>query len=362
MIFFYSEKVIKLINKKQIFNPNGQDSLQARKIIGGNSTNLFNLNSVKYSWAKPLYRVLLANFWIPEKIDLTPDVQQYENLSEKEKSVFKSILSFLTFLDSIQTNNVPKISEFITAPEISTLLGIQMFQEIIHSQSYAYIIESVIPIKEREQVYEEWRTNQVLFKRNEYIASVYQSFWDNQPTAQNPLNEEFAKVIIANYILEGLYFYNGFIFFYNLASRNTMMGVADEIRYINRDEKSHIDLFANIILTLQQEYPGFITEELVKEMFDFACQEEIKWMNYILKDSNIVGMDKVNTEKYTKYLVNSRLEQIGYSPLYPEFNENPYSYLEMVADSNGDSVKSNFFESGVTNYSQSSALEGWDEI
>lgn len=141
-----------------------------------------------------------------------------------------------------------------------------------------------------------------------------------------------------------------------------MMGVADEIRYINRDEKSHIDLFANIILTLQQEYPGFITEELVKEMFDFACQEEIKWMNYILKDSNIVGMDKVNTEKYTKYLVNSRLEQIGYSPLYPEFNENPYSYLEMVADSNGDSVKSNFFESGVTNYSQSSALEGWDEI
>lgn len=166
MIFFYSEKVIKLINKKQIFNPNGQDSLQARKIIGGNSTNLFNLNSVKYSWAKPLYRVLLANFWIPEKIDLTPDVQQYENLSEKEKSVFKSILSFLTFLDSIQTNNVPKISEFITAPEISTLLGIQMFQEIIHSQSYAYIIESVIPIKEREQVYEEWRTNQVLFKRN----------------------------------------------------------------------------------------------------------------------------------------------------------------------------------------------------
>ena len=52
--------------------------------------------------------------------------------------------------------------------------------------------------------------------------------------------------VLANYILEGLYFYNGFNFFYNLASRNLMLGVADEIRYINRDELTHVVIFKRI--------------------------------------------------------------------------------------------------------------------
>ncbi|EJW96983.1 ribonucleotide-diphosphate reductase subunit beta [gut metagenome] len=62
-------------------------------------------------------------------------------------------------------------------------------------------------------------------------------------------------MLMANYILEGVYFYSGFMFFYNLARMGKMPGSAQEIRYINRDENTHLWLFRSIILELQKEEP-----------------------------------------------------------------------------------------------------------
>ncbi|MCA9495531.1 MAG: ribonucleotide-diphosphate reductase subunit beta, partial [Nanoarchaeota archaeon] len=331
------------------------DSLKARKIVGGNTTNLYNLNNVKYSWGNELYRVMMGNFWVPEKIDLSNDVADYRKLTKYEKKAYDGILSFLVFLDSIQTNNLPNIAEWITAPEISTIMAIQTYQEAIHSQSYAYMIESIIPVDERDKIYDFWRDDKILLKRNQYVADIYQKFVDEQT------EDNFAKVVIANYILEGLYFYNGFNFFYNLASRNLMLGSADDIRYINRDELTHVVLFKNIIHALIEEKPGLITEKLVHEMFDEAVKQEIEWSMHIL-DNHILGINDESTAKYTKYLANERIKMLGFKPPYEGYDKNPYAHLEKLADPDNDSIKSNFFESTVTNYNQSSNVDGWDDL
>lgn len=343
------------LQKKKLFNPEGSDDIASRKMIGGNTTNLFNLNNVKYKWTQELYRVMMGNFWVPEKVDLTSDITSYKELTKYEVKAFDGILSFLTFLDSIQTNNISNIADWITAPEVSTLLAIQTYQEAIHSQSYSYIIESIIPSSKKDLIYDFWRDDKILLERNEYIAQIYQNFVENQS------KENFAKVILANYILEGLYFYNGFNFFYNLASRNLMLGVADEIRYINRDELTHVVIFKNMILALKEEQPGLITEELVYELFEEAVKQEIGWTNHIL-DNHILGINEKSTEEYTKFLANLRLEAIGFKRLYEGFDKNPYSHLEKLADKDNDNIKSNFFESTVTNYNQSSSVDGWDDL
>ena len=151
---------------KKMFNPEGDDSIQTRKIINGNTTNIFNLNNVRYLWANQMYRTMMANFWIPEKVDLSKDKNDYFNLTQEEGIAYDGILSFLIFLDSIQTNNLPNISGSITAPEINLLLAIQTFQEAVHSQSYQYIIESIVPIEKRNTLYDMWRDDEILFKRN----------------------------------------------------------------------------------------------------------------------------------------------------------------------------------------------------
>ncbi|MBW3021079.1 ribonucleotide-diphosphate reductase subunit beta [Candidatus Woesearchaeota archaeon] len=343
------------MKRKKLFNPEGDDSVNNRQAIGGNTTNLFNLNNVKYTWTKDIYRMMMGNFWVPEKVDLNQDIVDYEELIPEEKDAFDAILSFLVFLDSIQTNNIPNISNYITAPEISTILAIQTYQEAIHSQSYAYIIESIIPADKREKIYDHWRENKILLERNKYIAKIYQDFIDDE----NDIS--FAKVLIANFILEGLYFYNGFNFFYNLASRNTLLGTADQIRYINRDELTHVVIFKHIISALKEEKPGLITQKLVHEMFDEAVKQEIEWANYIFQDK-ILGINKESTEQYTKYLANRRLKVLGFDELYEGYDENPYAHLERIADTGGDTVKSNFFESTNTGYSQSSTVDGWDDL
>ncbi|MBI5345897.1 MAG: ribonucleotide-diphosphate reductase subunit beta [Chlamydiae bacterium] len=335
---------------KKLFNPFGNDSIQERKVIQGNTTNIFNLNNVKYNWANKLYRSMMENFWIPEKVDLTSDINDYKNLTTDEKKAFDGILSFLIFLDSVQTNNVPHISDYITAPEINLILAIQTYQEAIHSQSYQYIIETILPKETRNYIYDFWKDDEVLFTRNKYIAEIFQQFLDSPSTAN------FKRVLIANYLLEGLYFYNGFVFFYNLASRHKMHGTSDIIRYINRDELLHVSIFRKII-------PEIIDENdtpWINEMFMEAVNQEIQWTNHII-GNNILGMSNDATEKYTKYLANKLLEKIKFKPLFPSHMEHPYKHLEKIADTEGKGdVKANFFEATVTSYNQSSAIEGWD--
>lgn len=47
-----------------IFNPDGDDRIENRSIWFGNTTNLMQLNDVRYSWAIGLYQQMRENFWI----------------------------------------------------------------------------------------------------------------------------------------------------------------------------------------------------------------------------------------------------------------------------------------------------------
>lgn len=345
-----------VVDRKKLFNPLGDDSLSRRRVIKGDSTNIFNLNNVKYQWANQLYRTMMGNFWIPEKIDLTQDKNDYKNLTDQEKEAYDGILSFLIFLDSIQTNNIPNVCDYITAPEINLILSIQTFQEAIHSQSYQYIIESILPKEIRNSIYDKWREDKILFERNKYIAEMYQKF------LEEPNDKNFSKVIIADYLLEAIYFYNGFNFFYLLASRNRMMGTSDVIRLINRDELSHVVIFQHLLKEIRNENPDFFNDEEIYSMFRKAVEQEINWTNHII-GNQILGITEETTEQYTKWLANERLRSIGLKPIYEGFNKNPYKHLTKFADTEGEgNVKANFFEGTVTSYNMSSSIDGWDEI
>ena len=336
-----------------IFNSNGNDNVNQRTIIKSNITGLFNLNAVKYKWAKTLYRVMVGNFWLPEKVGgLGDDAIMYKSLTAAEQRAYKGIISFLTFLDSIQTVNLPRISDYITSPEVNLILSVQSFQEAIHSQSYTVLLETVVDAKEREEIYYFWRNDKILLERNQYIGQIYQDFMDEAS------DQNFFKVLVGNYLLESLYFYNGFAYFDTLVSQSKMTATGRMINYIRRDELTHVIIFANIIKELKKEFPDLVDEDLVREMFGVAVAQEIKWTAHIIGDE-ISGISNQSTEQYTKWLANERLERLNMKPLYPEVLETPYKHLEAMADNNSE--KTNFFESTVVNYTQSSSMDGtWD--
>ena len=343
-----------LIGQVLLFNPEWDDDVSKRKIIKWSTTKIFQLNSTKYSWAKNLYQVMIWNFWVPEKVKwLGEDATQYKSqLTEAEKRAYDGILSFLIFLDSIQTLNLPNINDFITAPEVNLILAIQTYQEAIHSQSYATILESVVPAKKRDDIYYFWREDKHLFDRIKFIWQIYQDFVDSHT------DKNFFKAVIWNFLLESIYFYNGFAYFDTLADMWKMVASQRMINYIRRDELTHVTLFANLIREIKHEYPELFDKELIYDMFKTAVNQEISWSTHIIWDA-IMWMNEESIDKYTKRLANQRLEMIGLAPLYPEYTENPYKHLERLQDHNSE--KWNFFESTVTNYTQSSSMKwSWD--
>ncbi len=337
-----------------IFNPKGNDEVANRTIIKWNTTWLFQLNATKYSWAKSLYQVMIWNFWVPEKVSgLWEDAVQFKSaLSEDERRAYKWILSFLIFLDSIQTVNLPNFNDYVTAPEVNLILSIQAYQEAIHSQSYATMLETIVDSSERDEIYYFWRTDKHLLERNEFIGWIYQDFIDN------PSDENFFRGIIWNFLLESIYFYNGFAFFDTLADQGKMVATDRMINYIRRDELTHVTIFANLLKEIKKEFPDMYNEQVILDMMDTAVKQEIKWSKHIL-GKKIIGMSHENIENYTKWLANERLNMLGIKPLYDHVVTNPYKHLDRLQDQNAE--KWNFFESTVTNYAQSSAMNwSWD--
>lgn len=335
--------------KKKIFNEEGLRGTQS--IIYGNTTNLREWNRIKYDWAQTLYRTMLNNFWIPEEISLSEDIKQFNFLTDGERNAFDKIISFLNFLDSIQSENLPNLSRFITASEVTSLLNIQTFQEEIHAQSYSYILDTVTNPITRDKIYDEWREDKHLLERNKYIANIYQTF-NEEPTEGN-----FLRVIMANYILEGIYFYSGFSFFYTLARQGKMTATSTIFKYINRDEITHLVVFQNIIRELKKENQELFTnsvEEEFREMMRTGVEHEIAWGQYVT-NNEILGINDKLIENYIKYLSNLRLKAIGMKELYPEITENPMAWIENF--SNLNNTKTDFFEAKVTNYTKAAAFD-----
>ena len=343
-----------LMGQVLLFNPEWDDDIHKRRVIKWDTTKIFQLNNTKYTWAKNLYQIMIWNFWVPEKVKgLWEDAIQYQNsLTKEEKKAYEWILSFLIFLDSIQTLNLPNISDYITAPEINLILAIQDYQEAIHSQSYATILETVVPAEKRDNIYYFWKDDKYLLDRITFIWNIYQDFVDNKT------DKNFFRAIIWNYLLESLYFYNGFAYFDTLADMGKMVASQRMINYIRRDELTHVTLFANLIKEIRKEYPNLFDKDLIYEMFQEAVNQEIAWSNHI-EWEGIVWINERSIDAYTKWLANQRLEMLWLDPLYPNYTENPYKHLNRLQDNNIE--KWNFFESTVTNYTQSSSMKwSWD--
>lgn len=333
------------MNRKKIYNPESTESVNDRKIFGGNPTGIFELNNIKYQWAYNLWEMMLNNTWFPKEVDMTRDVNDYKNLTQAEKTAYDKALSQLIFMDSLQTNNIiDNINPYVTSPEINLILVRQSFEEALHSQSYAVMVDSIST--NSAEIYDLWRRDMMLKGKNDAIAAVYTEF------TKNPSEYNFVKACFANQILEGIYFYSGFAYIYTLARSGKMLGSAQMIRFIQRDEVTHLVLFQNLINTLRKERADLFTDKLraeVIEMFKEAVKLETQWGKYITQ-GQILGLTDDIVAQYIQYLADERLNAVGFDKIYKV--ENPIKWVGDFAKFNDQ--KTNFFEATVTNYSKGS--------
>ncbi len=333
------------VSRKKIYNPNSTESVNERKIFGGNPTSMFDLNKIKYQWADHLWKTMLANTWFAEEVSMNDDKRDYLKLSAEEKIGYDRTLAQLIFMDSLQTNNlIDNVNPFITSPEINLCLVRQAYEEALHSHAYAVMVESISA--NTEEIYDMWRNDMQLKSKNDYIAQVYMEL------AKNPTEENILKALFANQILEGIYFYSGFSYFYTLARSGKMLGSAQMIRFIQRDEVTHLILFQNMINALRNERADLFTPQLINEvigMFKKAVEIEASWGDYITQ-GKILGLTSSLIEQYIQFLADSRLSKVGIAKVYGV--QHPIKWVESFSSFNEQ--RSNFFEARVSNYAKGS--------
>lgn len=341
------------VGRRKSWNPSGSDDFA--DMWGADTTGILNLNNIRYKSVHNAGKQIQDNFWVPDKTDMSQDITDWHTLLEPEKKAFKGIMSYLSFLDSLQGSNLVLLQGPFTSPEAIVALGKQIQQEGLHVESYQYVMQALFPPEEIDDIYDFWRTDDVLRERCGYIADIYQRFADTEE------DSDYFLSLVASYLLEGLYFMNGFQFFYNLAYKNKMGNTSSIFAYINRDEITHIFLFQNFINeAIAGSYFPYVTSDIY-DLFEEAVKQEIAWTNHIC-GSDILGITEETTRKYTEYLANTRLKAIGLKPIF-ENQENPYRHLAKIGDVGSEAhSKANYFETTVTAYNLSSAFDGWGEM
>ena len=333
------------MERKVIYNPDSKENLNDRRIFGGNSDGMINFTKMKYQWALNLWDTMEGNTWFPKEVQMTGDAKDYKYLTAPEKRMYDLVLSQLIFMDSLQTNNLmDNINPYITAPEVNACLSRQAYEEANHSKSYAVMVESISD--NTDEIYDMWKNDPQLREKNNYIADVYKNL------AGDITDEKIVLALFANQILEGLYFYAGFAAMYALGKSGKMLGSSQMIRFIQRDEVTHLLLFQNMINSVRKERPDLFTPELeekVRVMFRKAVELEASWGSYITQ-GQILGFTDAIIKQYIQYLADKRLDAVGYKP---EYNvKHPIPWVDGYASFNDQ--RANFFESNVVNYSKGS--------
>lgn len=342
------------LTRVKVLNPAQPNKSTA--IFGGQASGILNWNDLAHPHFYTLRQKIRSLFWTANEVDMTQDVKQFRNLSKAEQEAFLKIIGLLATLDGPQTVVAMKIADFATDPSVKSILATIADQESEHNHSYAYVLSSVTTLDKQMASFEMGRTDEVLMKRNERIVDIYNEF------AENPTIETVLKAMVYTTLLEGLFFYSGFAFFYNLARHQKMVGTSTMISYINRDELQHGKAISDIFRAALAENPEYNTEaftEWIYDQFRHSVEQEIIWSRYVLGE--IEGIDLDEMAGYVKYRANKMLRMLGLSEIYPEFTDNPMKWIRAYVD-NFDDTKTDFFEQTSRQYVKTSDLNGFDDL
>lgn len=285
----------------------------------GEGLGLQRYDKFKYPTFFELFQKQISFFWRPEEFDLKKDRNDFKDnsiMSENERFIFTSNIKYQTMMDSVICRGVPTLQSFVSNSELEASMNAWQFFEQIHSYSYTYIIKNVY--SDPSSVLDSCLTDKEILARADVAVKEYDSLAAivNNKSTKNIKKQIYLTLISVN-ILEAVRFYVSFVCAFAFAENKKMIGNADIIKMIKRDEALHLYNTQEIIKILHNvKSEGFLDvaqecEEQACKMFELAASEEKKWASYLFKDGSIIGLNENVLSQYIDWLCHSRRKAIG---------------------------------------------------
>src|SRR5438067_4837011 len=238
----------------------------------------------KYKWAWEKYLAACANHWMPQEINMSRDIALWKDargLSEDERRIVKRNLGFFVTADSLAANNIVLGTyRHITAPECRQYLLRQAFEEAIHTHAYQYIAES-LGLDEGE-IFAAYREVKSIRDKDDFLIPFIDILTNPEfKTGTEKTDRELLRsLIVFACLMEGLFFYVGFVQILSLGRQNKMTGSAEQYQYILRDESMHCNFGIDLINTIKLENPHLWTQDFrreLTELFTKAVELEYRY-------------------------------------------------------------------------------------
>ncbi len=329
----------------------GRVDVNKRKIINGGDADVVQLWPIKHKFAWEAYNVGNANHWLPTEISMQSDIEQWRSqsvLSDDERHACKTVLGFFTTADSIAANNIVlAFYKHITSPEARLYLLRQAYEEAIHTHAYQYMVESLG--LDGTEIYNMYREVDAIYNKEEFILTFNTGIFDDTfKTGTFENDQKFLEnMCVFSLILEGVFFYSSFAVIFGFQRQNKLVGSAEQIQYIMRDESNHMNFGIDMINTIKQEQPELWTEEFVERIIHLmkkAVHLEYSFAVNVFP-KGIFGLNADGFKQYIEYIADRRLARVGISPIYG--SSNPFPWMSEAVDLNKEK---NFFETRVTEY------------
>ncbi len=276
-----------------------------------------------------MYKKAEASFWTAEEIDLSPDVQDWENkLNTDEKHFIRHVLAFFAASDGIVNENLAvNFMREVQWPEARCFYGFQIMIENIHAETYSLLIDTYIKDqKDKDYLFNAVETVPCVGKKAEWALR-----WIG--------NGSFAERLIAFAAVEGIFFSGSFCSIFWLKKRGLMPGLTFSNELISRDEGLHCDFACLLYSKLENKLPVAQVTELITGAVTIEHE--------FVRDAipvKLIGMNADLMCQYIEFVADRLLLSLGCPKVYN--TTNPFDFMEMISLQG----KTNFFEKRVAEY------------
>lgn len=331
-----------------------------KRILNAGTTDPNKILPMKYKWARDHYKNGVANNWTPEEVNMQKDLETWKNpegLSEDERRLILWNMGFFSTAESLTANNIILIIyKYVTNPECRQYLLRQAYEEAVHTDTFIYCCDTFG--LDPDKIYTMYSTIPSIRAKDEFVVSVTQSILDPNFSTEGSANvQKFVHDLIGYYIImEGIFFYAGFVMMLSFLRQNRMVGVGELFQYILRDETIHLAFGADLTNAIVEENPEIWTPEFKKTITE-NIKKAVELEYEYTKDSlprGIMGLNAEGIYEYIKYIADRRLERIHLDKVYNATN--PFPWMSEMTDLRKEK---NFFETRVTEYKSGGNLK-WD--
>lgn len=317
-------------------------------ILGTGIQDGLLLKPIRYQWAYDLYNQAVANTWFPHEVQLGEDLADFERMTEQERHAVTFLMSYFNPNELLVNKALAfGVYPYINAPEGHLYLAKQMWEEANHCMAFEYVLET-FPI-DRDEAYSAHVDIPSMAAKEAFEVKFIERMASTQlDITTTEGKRDFVRNLVAyNVVLEGIWFYSGFMLALSFRQRNLLRNFGSLIDWIVRDESLHLKFGINLILTVLEENPDLQTQEFADEIrqmiLDAVAMESA--YNRDLLPGGILGLNADYINTYVQYLADRRLEELGFEPHWGVSNP-----AKWMATANDTLQLVNFFESINTSY------------